>query len=116
MKREYESAVIFDGSLADDVLAQEQEKVEIYLQKNTEFTKTEVWGKRKLAYDINRKKTGFYCFFLFTADGNLADKLAKIYRLNPKVLRSLTVLYEKKPEFNPEALTNVEPVLEDEEE
>jgi small subunit ribosomal protein S6 len=116
MIRKYESAVIFDGSLPDDAIAQEQEKVERFIQKNAEFEKTEVWGKRKLAYDINRKKTGYYCFFIFKAEGNMADKLNKLYKLNSKILRTMTVLYEKVPEINPEVLTTVEPDTREEEE
>lgn len=104
MKREYESVVIFDGSLPDEAILQEQAKIEDYLSKNTEFIKTEVWGKRKLAYEIDRKKSGFYCFFIYKAEGETIDKLSKYYRLNSKIIRTMTVLYEEVPQVKPEVL------------
>ena len=73
MKRLYESVVVFDGSLPDETLTKEQEKIEKFLQKNAEFDKTNVWGKKNLAYEIKKKKTGYYCLFLFTGDGAVCD-------------------------------------------
>ncbi len=98
MKRTYESIVVFDGSLPDETLTKEQEIIEKFLQTNAEFDKTDVWGKKTLAYVINRKKSGFYCQFIFNGEGDIFNKLNKLYKLNQKILRHITVLYEKKPE------------------
>lgn len=104
MKRKYESVVIFDGSLPDEALAGEQDKVEKYLQANAEFEKTDVWGKRSMTYEINRKKSGYYCLFLFKGDADIFDKLNRTFKLNQKILRHMTVLFEEAPQVTPEIL------------
>ncbi len=104
MKRMYESVVIFDGSLPDETLTREQVKVEKFLQQNAEFERTDVWGKRTLAYEIKKKKSGYYCLFLFKGEGDIFEKLHNTYKLNQKILRHMTVLYEKEPEISKELL------------
>jgi len=115
MKRMYESVVIFDGSLPDETLTKEQEKIEKFLQANAEFDRTDVWGKKNLAYEIKKKKSGYYCLFLFKGDGEVCDKLHKSYKLNQKILRHMTVLYEKEPEISSEILERKRPHAEYEE-
>ncbi len=104
MKRMYEAVIIFDGSLPDETLAKEQEKIESFLKKNSEFEKTDVWGKKTLAYEINKKKSGYYCAFIFKGEGEICDTLKKSIKLNQNILRHLSVLYEKTPEISKEQL------------
>lgn len=92
MKRPYESVVVFDGTLPDDVLQKEQQQIEEILKQNATFEKTDVWGKRALAYSIKKKKTGFYCMFLYEGEGNVVTTLDKFIRLNDNILRHLTVV------------------------
>ena len=104
MKRMYEAVIIFDGSLPDETIAKEQEKIESFLKENTEFEKTDVWGKKNLAYEINKKKSGYYCAFIFKGEGEICDTLKKSIKLNQNILRHLSVLYEKTPEISKEQL------------
>lgn len=95
MIRPYETTVVFDGSLGDDVLAKERENVEKILSENGEVQRTEVWGKRKLAYPIRKKVSGYYCLFFHKAEGDVNGRLKAALRLNQHVLRYLTVVAEK---------------------
>jgi len=92
LKKPYESVVVFDGTLPDDVLQKEQQQIEEILKQNASFEKTDVWGKRSLAYSIKKKKTGFYCMFLFEGEGTAVTALDRHIRLNDNVLRHLTVV------------------------
>lgn len=92
MKRPYETVVIFDGSLPDETVAAEQQKVEDLLKKNADFQRTDVWGKRDLAYEINGKPTGFYCLFIYDGENDVDEKVRKMFRLNQNVLRHMTVV------------------------
>jgi small subunit ribosomal protein S6 len=65
VKQKYETVVIFDGSLGDDTVQKESSAFEEFLKVNTEFEKTDVWGKRNLAYPIGKKKSGVYHCFNF---------------------------------------------------
>jgi small subunit ribosomal protein S6 len=92
LKKPYESVIVFDGTLPDDVLQKEQQQIEEFLKSNATFEKTDVWGKRNLAYQIRKKKTGYYCMFLFEGDGEVVSGLTRLIKLNEAVLRHLTVV------------------------
>lgn len=96
MKQNYETVVIFDGALSEDVIRKENGKMEDFLKSNTEFEKTEVWGKRSLAYAIKKKKSGVYHLYTFQdqSEKNIAGKIEKFFKLNETVLRYLTVIKE----------------------
>ena len=84
--------IVFDGSLPDETLHQEQANIEEFLKQNAAFEKTDVWGKRSLAYTIRRKKLGYYCLFLYEAEGAVINALEKPLKLNESVIRYLTVV------------------------
>ncbi|MCX7725484.1 MAG: 30S ribosomal protein S6 [Chitinispirillaceae bacterium] len=92
MVRHYETMVVFDGTLPEDVLEKEQKQVEELISKHAQFERTDVWGKRPLAYPIKKKKTGYYCLFLFSGSGDIENAIDKQLKLNENVLRHLTVL------------------------
>ena len=105
MERKYETVVIFDGSLSDEVIETEQKKVEKFLQDNTNYERTEVWGKKDLAYEIKKKKTGNYYLYIYRVDGNISEKLNKRLRLNRKILRHMTVLYDEVPDISSKTIS-----------
>lgn len=98
MKRPYESMIVFDGTLPDDVIQKEQKQIEELLKQCSQFEKTDVWGKRQLAYTIKKKKTGCYCLFLYEGEGDAVVALDKAIKLNTNVLRYLTVVRNLKNE------------------
>lgn len=52
---------------------------------------TERWGRRKLAYEIERHANGFYTSIHFSAPGSVIAKLERMYQLDENVLRWLTL-------------------------
>ncbi len=112
MKRKYETVVIFDGSLPDDVVEKEQQKVENFLKENADFEKTDVWGKKNFAYPLGKKKMGNYFLFIYNGEGDISDKINKRFQLDHKIVRHMTVLYEEVKDNKP-AL--IKPVIKTEE-
>ncbi len=98
MKRHYESVIVFDGTLSDDVIQKEQKQIEEFLSANADFEKADQWGKKALAYPIKKKRSGFYVLFLFEAEGEVPAALEKHLKLNENVLRIMTVLRNLKNE------------------
>ncbi|MBD3322556.1 MAG: 30S ribosomal protein S6 [Chitinivibrionales bacterium] len=92
MKRHYETAVVFDGTLSSEAVSQEQKKVEDLIRQQGNFEKTDAWGNRRLAYEINRKKSGYYCLFYFDSDRSISGHLDRAFKLNPAILRHLTLV------------------------
>ena len=96
MKRPYESMVVFDGTLPEDVLQKEQKSFEELLSQNADFEKTDIWGKKTLAYPVRKKRTGFYCLFLFSGNGDIVPAIDKHIKHNESILRHLTVVRDVK--------------------
>ena len=96
MKRPYESMVVFDGTLPEDILQKEQKQFEDLLSSNAEFEKIDVWGKKALAYPVRKKRTGYYCLFLFSGEGTIVPAIDKHIKHNEHILRHLTVVRDVK--------------------
>jgi small subunit ribosomal protein S6 len=103
VKRPYETVIVFDGTQSDDVLHKEQAELEDFLKKNASFEKTDVWGKRGLAYPIKKKKIGYYCLFLYEGEGGIVGAIEHQIKLNERVLRHLTVVRNLKNDAAREA-------------
>jgi small subunit ribosomal protein S6 len=74
-----------------------KEKVKGVLQKHgAVITKEDHWGMRKLAYEIQREKEGFYMFMLVDAASDAVDRIQKELGLNADILRYLFVRPEDK--------------------
>ncbi len=88
----YESVVIFVPELEDAQLEEQVEWVKGLLKRGgAQLVYVESWGKKRLAYEIEKKREGYYVLFRFRSPGSLVEDLEKNYRLNGKVLRYLTV-------------------------
>jgi small subunit ribosomal protein S6 len=84
--------IVFDGTLSDDVLQREQKQIEEFISKDAKMERVDVWGKRSLTYTIKKKKTGYYCLFLYEGEGDIATAIDKHVKLNESVLRYMTVV------------------------
>jgi len=84
--------IVFDGTLPQETLQKEQEKVTAFLRENAQFERVDVWGKRDLAYEIRRKKQGYYCLFIYGGEKNIVGDLDKLLKLNESVLRYLSTV------------------------
>ena len=97
----YETLYIVDPNLENKSL----EKTMIEIGKELEKTKSKiinhrVWGKKRLAYSIERQKYGSYILIQF--EGGDQQKMVEYdtwMRLNNSVLRHMTVLLDDKPEI-----------------
>jgi small subunit ribosomal protein S6 len=84
--------IVFDGALPDETLQKEQKQIEEFLAQNASFEKTDVWGKRPLAYTIKKKKLGYYCLFLFEGEGTIVNAIERHIKLNEAILRHQTIV------------------------
>ena len=61
-----------------------------------EVTNVDDWGKRKLAYEINKQKEGFYYFIQFNAETSTPAEVESRLRITETVLRYLIVRLDEK--------------------
>jgi small subunit ribosomal protein S6 len=96
--KEYESIFVLDPGVDDAQVDVELEKIREYITVGQgEITEIQKWGRRKLAYEINKKREGIYTLIRFKSEADLPAELDRRYRLNEKMIRHLTVVYEAPP-------------------
>ena len=92
----YETVFILTPVLSDAQMKEAVEKFKNLLkEQGAEIVNEEDWGLRKLAYNIDKKTTGFYSFLEFNAEPSVIDKLELNFRRDERVIRFLTVKQDK---------------------
>ena len=93
---QYETVFILTPVLSDDQTKETVEKFKKVLTGNgAEIVNEEAWGLKKLAYQIEKKTSGFYFLVEFKAEPEVIKKLETAYRRDEKVIRFQTVKLDK---------------------
>ena len=88
----YELVLVVNAKIEDDARAAVVEKAKAYVTRfGGTVTEVEDWGKKRLAYEIQHMKEGFYYFIQFEADAACPAELEKRVRIMDNVLRYLVV-------------------------
>jgi len=96
----YETTFILRPDITDDAQKALIEKFKGIIQAHGGQTLTvEEWGKRKLAYAIQRETRGVYVYMLYTGNNSLVAELERNLRITEQVIRFLTVHLGK--DFDP---------------
>ena len=95
--RNYELSVVLFSTLSEEEKVATLEKVkELITRFGGEITNVDDWGKRKLAYEIEKQREGFYYFIQFQAEATAPAEIESRVRIMEQVLRYLIVSLEDK--------------------
>mgnify|MGYP000020971931 FL=1 len=95
--RNYELSVVLFSTLSEEERVATLEKVkELIVRFGGEITNVDDWGKRKLAYEIEKQREGFYYFIQFNAETSAPAEIEARVRIMEPVLRYLIVSLEDK--------------------
>ena len=90
--RDYETIFILDPALDEDQVKEEIDKVESLIGGlEGEVIETEAGGKRRLAYEIDGNREGYYTMISFRLSPSSLGELERGYKLNEKVIRYIIV-------------------------
>jgi len=93
---QYETVFILNPVLSEEQTREAVDKYTGYLQSNgAELINVEKWGLRKLAYPIDKKKSGFYNLLEFKAPAPVIAALEVEMKRDERILRFLTVTLDK---------------------
>ncbi len=93
MRRLYESTFIVNAALEDMDIEAVITKVTSYIENQGGEIKTvDRWGRRRLAYPINKKFNGFYVHIEFDSAPNAVPVIERFYVLEDTILRHLTLV------------------------
>jgi len=87
--RQYELMVILDPDLEERTVAPSLDKfLNVIRQGGGSVDNVDIWGRRRLAYDINKKSEGIYAVITMNAVPEVAQELDRQLGLNEAVLRT----------------------------
>ena len=101
--RVYESAVLINATLEDDQIEVILKKIEESISSfGGSIREIENWGRKRLAYMVNKNKIGYYAIFRYDAPPELISKLDRQFQLDENILRYLNI------KLSSEALEQIE--------
>lgn len=93
----YENIVVIDASLSDEEVETAAGRIkDLIINSSGEIIKADMWGRRKLAYEINKHKKGFYMLLLFKSPASLIRKLEDYYKVYDPVIKFQVIKLTKK--------------------
>lgn len=94
---DYEGIFVVDPELKEEDLQKVEDSIKDTIAKQSGVVENvEKWGKKKLAYRINRRRDGVYLYVRFKADPLAISKMNKAYELNESILKTLIINTEIK--------------------
>jgi small subunit ribosomal protein S6 len=101
---EYEILLLLDPDASED----RQNEIVTRIRETVErgeggWDRHDVWGRRKLAYEIDHKAEGFYHLLLFSSAPEVLDEITRILRITDGVLRHMAVRRPKSTAAAPQA-------------
>ena len=89
--RNYELLFILDPAMDEAARNQMIETVKGIINADGEAGEADLWGAKKLAYPINKKKDGFYVLIPFKASAELPKELDRRLRISDDVMRHIII-------------------------
>ena len=98
--RRYEMLILLSAELEEP--KEEVEKIEEVVRNlGGQVVKVDVWGKRRLAYPIQKKTEGFYVLFNFDLEPAQTFELKRVLGLRANIYRQMIILLDEQPVGNP---------------
>ena len=87
---EYEILLMLDPDLAEEKQAEVVQRTrDLIEQGGGTFERQDVWGRRRLAYEIDHKEEGFYHLLTFTAAPETLDEISRVLKIDDGVMRHM---------------------------
>ncbi len=111
----YELALVVSAKLDSEAIAATVQRAKDYIERfGGTIGEVEEWGKRKLAYEIQKQTEAYYFFINFEAESQAPAQLESVLRIMDNVLRYLVLAKDENDTFKvaPEKAPAAEEALE----
>lgn len=96
-KYQYELTYVISGVVQQNQVDDIVRKVNHLIENNGgDVLEVDEWGNQRLAYEIDRKRSGYYVNMYFKSPGTLIQRLERELQINDDVLRYLTLRMDAK--------------------
>lgn len=90
----YETIFIVSPKLDEEATKAIVERFKALIEANGTLNEVEEWGKRRLAYEINDEREGYYVLINFTAQTDFPAELDRVYKITEEIMRSIIIVKE----------------------
>lgn len=94
VKANYETVMVLSLKNGEEAVQALVEKFKSLIEKHATLQSIDEWGKRKLAYLINKESEGYYVLINFESEADFPAELDRNYKITDGVLRSLIIKKE----------------------
>lgn len=91
MTTKYEAVMVFSLKGGEEAATALQEKFEQLLAANGTVESVDVWGKRRLAYEINYETEAYYVLYNFECGESFPEEMYRVAKITDGVLRTMIV-------------------------
>lgn len=89
--RKYEGVLVFKPEITDEVRNISFDKIKAIIEKDGKIIDIDEWGKRKLAYEINYIKEGYYIIVKFEGNSKTVTEFERRSKLEDSIIRYMVV-------------------------
>ncbi|MDO5737683.1 MAG: 30S ribosomal protein S6 [Eubacteriales bacterium] len=93
--KQYELVYVLKPDLGEEKLEAAQERIHDLIKEHGELGEVDVWGQKKLAYEIEDYRDGHYVLVHFNAAADFPKELERVLQISDSVLRYLIVKLEE---------------------
>ncbi len=90
----YEAVIVISLKLGEEAVAETVKKFTNLIEKHATLESVDEWGKRRLAYLINKEADAYYVLFNFKSEAEFPAELDRITKITDGVLRSMIIKKE----------------------
>lgn len=87
----YETVMILKNDISKEKKEAILEKITKYISENGEIIETKDLGERKLAYEVNSYKNGYYFIIKFKSESRNISELERLYRITDEIIKFIVV-------------------------
>jgi len=112
----YETIFIIHPELNEEDVEEHIKRVENLMTRlGGEILKTERWGKKRLAYEVDKHRYGYYVLLRLRGNSTILPELERHYRLTEGIIKSLVIRLKAEPKEEPALVAHEGPPGEEEE-
>lgn len=94
--RNYETIFILKPAIEEEIRKEAINKFTSIISADGQIEKVDEWGLRKLAYEINKTKEGYYVYVTFKANPSLPMELERNFKISDDVIRYIVINKDEK--------------------
>ena len=89
MSRKYELLYALSTAISDDAIETLNQKIQDLISSQAKIDKVDVWGRRRLAYEINDETEGYFVLINFESEPDFPLESKRVLKITDNVLRYL---------------------------